>query len=249
MNQRRIDADDKVQRHQQRGAIGEVLDIGASVAQNRREALRGNGFRICAKLQRMEGCPGNFEQGGQYRQRDRSVAVVAMGRFAGPGNADLAAFRRWMCGWHAGCGEIGNPGRDGFRRCFGQTGKRQQGHLRIMGGQGCRIADRNRDAIESRAGGKEACQRCRTFENYPVRCARARAHQRQVTDELDRVAESLFCVYQQRFTGQVPAVPGRRVKSARCGVGNLPAPVVFGEAAFDIALQQQCQRPVPFQFR
>src|SRR5207245_5006212 len=67
---------------------------------------------------------------------------------------------------------------------------------------------------------------------YP---AAALLNKRRVADELDRVAETLFRIEQDRSTFQGRPVPARLAKRAGRGLLPLPAPFILGPAALVVA--------------
>ena len=69
--------------------------------------------------------------------------------------------------------------------------------------------------------------------------------ERCITDELQRIADALLGVQQDRAPLQGGPIPRRLLKAAQLMSAALPTPFVFLSTLPIVALRQQRQRPIP----
>ncbi len=164
------------------------------------------------------------------------MAVVAMNRTAGPGDADFearfAADARAPMGDAVGCGrEIRHRSRNVLQRRCERERQREQRAVQVERRQ--RIAAR--DDLDPGGGHHERTERLLNLEND---VAAAGGHERQEAQELDGVAEALLGVQQDGLAVERLAAPLRLRKIARRQVADIPARLVFLPPGREVAAQK-----------
>ena len=206
MRDRGIDADHQIQRRDQCRGIGEIIEFLAPVDQHhaigRLPRLRRGG----TLLERNER---GVAQGCERGERQRSPAVAQRGRAEGwPPSPDEATFgpeQRFETGAPAqDGGRIGAQirHRSGVLRAIRREQPRQAHHNAFGVVRRCRITVGD-DAFDVGQLPQQSLQRRRHAKDDPS----PRCDQRNVTAELNGVAETLFRTHEQGLAGHWRAVP------------------------------------------
>ena len=223
MADRGVADDDPLQALEDRRRVAKIADLGAEIDE-RRTAPIGADLRLGrALLQRDEGHPRDLGQRREGVERHRAVAVVVVGRPAGPDDADAAmaarhqrvealAPQRDLCRVGANIGNVGGdrvePGADEARQT-GQWAKGNKlGHplpvVKEDAGAGLLLDDRMK---------LDAAGDCQPLA--------ARGGPRDKARELDDVAIALVGDEEQRAVTDRRPVPmrlvGRRQQRRRAG--------------------------------
>jgi len=189
---RRVNRDHEIQAGHCRGRVREVAELRPKINQPTGKAAGRDLLGCHALLQAEEANPANRKHRRQRGQAQRAVAVVLVGRAPGPNQTHLQARSRADAlpkgrdeGWVGS--QIWHLVRDRLEPGAQQMHQTEQ---RCVRGHTRRRLRPGRHLIDARGRRKQSHQRPRALEDD---AAAARARKGCITNELDRIANALFC--------------------------------------------------------